>query len=199
MIGLIPFLVDDFVTGRIGPDARDQAFAAAGFPAGFTFDFSRDYDEATCRNAIVALTMALRMPLPALYDHLGVHFLNWLVTSMPGLFTDVADTREFLLRLPAIYNSIGGSVRDSAMPGSPELVSARSLDDGRLQITYQSRNRFAALYAGFIRAVAARFGDTVTIEVAAGNIDAPFCVLDVTIAGAGASGDSSAPVRECAG
>lgn len=186
MLGLIPFLVDDFVTGQIGPDARATAMLAAGFPANFAFDFTRDYDDAVCRNAIVALTVALRMPMPRLLDRLGVHFLEWFDTAMPGLFDDVSDTTEFLLRLPAFYNSIGATARGSTMPGSLELVSTRNLD-GRLRVTYQSRNRFARLYVSFIRAVAARFGETASISVVAGDLEAPYCVLDVTMAASAAA------------
>jgi hypothetical protein len=180
MIGLIPFLVDSFMTEHCGVDERRECLATCNLPAAFAFSIAQTYDDDVCRAVITAMVARLGLPLETLYDRLGVYFLNWIRTNLGGFFTGANDTSAFLLRLPVVYNSFAGSARDAGLPGAPELVSVRQFDD-LLRVTYQSQARFAAFYASFMKAVAAHFDQTVIIEIVAGDLDAPFCVFDVTV------------------
>lgn len=180
MIGLIPFLVDDFAVAKIGRDRHAEIIKSLDLPGDFTFNIIQHYDDELCRRYMSAMVVGVAMPLPVVYDWLGVHFLNWMRSNLDGLFAAADTTEAILMRLPAVYNSIGGTAHEAEMPGSHELVSVRRFDD-RLRVTYQSRARFAAFYASFMKAVAAHFNETIEIAVVAGDIDAPFCVFDVTI------------------
>ncbi len=180
MIGLIPFLVDSFTTEHCGADERRECIAACNLPADFSFSIAQSYDDDVCRAVITTMVARLGLPLETLYDRLGTHFLSWIHTNLGGFFTGANDTSAFLLRLPMVYNSFAGSARDAGLPGAHELVSVRQFDD-LLRVTYQSQARFAAFYASFMKAVAAHFDQTVTIDIIAGDLDSPFCVFDVTV------------------
>lgn len=180
MIGLIPFLVDGFMTERCGADERAKVLAGLDLPADFTFSIAKPYDDDLCRGVITGMVMRLGIQPALLYDELGRYFLTWIHDNMSGVFDGATDTAAFLMRLPTIYNSFGGSARDAGMPGTADLVSVRRFDD-RLRVTYQSQSRFAQFYASFMRAVAAHFGQSARITVVAGEIEAPFCVFDVVI------------------
>ncbi|MGC9270871.1 heme NO-binding domain-containing protein [Acidiphilium sp.] len=180
MIGLIPFLVDNFTANELGDDARQDLLATLDLPADFTFSIARNYDDDLCRRVITLMVIRLGLPMTILYDRLGEYFLGWMLEHMGGVFAGAADTATFLTRLPTVYNSFGGSARDAGMHGSSDLVAVRRFGD-RLRVTYQSQSRFAAFYASFMKAVAAHFNESVTIAIVAGDIEAPFCVFDVTM------------------
>lgn len=180
MIGLIPFLIDNFTAERCGGEARGKLLEALDLPADFAFSIAKTYDDDLCRRVITAMVVQLGIPLATLYDQLGEYFLAWIHDNLAGIFTGANDTAAFLMRLPTIYNSFGGSARNAGIQGSADLVAVRRFAD-RLRVTYQSQSRFAAFYASFMKAVADHFNQSVTIAVVGGDIDAPFCVFDVVI------------------
>lgn len=183
MIGLIPFLIDRFATEHCGPERRALVFAALDRPPGFTFKVAKLYDDDFCRDVITGLVAQIGLPMDQLYDHLGRYFLAWLHDNLGAVFADATDTATFLTRLPAIYNSFGGTMAEAGMAqsrGSRDLVSVRR-SGNRLTVTYRSRMRFAEFYASFMRAVAVHYDDAVTISVVAGSLESAHCVFDVTV------------------
>jgi hypothetical protein len=180
MIGLIPFLVDRFTTEHCGPDERQTILATCDLPADFSFSVAQTYDDDLCRQVITAMVAQIGLPLATLYDRLGRYFLCWLHANLGGFFAGASDTSAFLLRLPTVYNGFAGSARGAGLPGAADLVTVRQFDD-LLRVTYQSQARFAAFYASFMRAVADHFQQDVSIAIVAGDLEAQFCVFDVTI------------------
>lgn len=199
MIGLIPYLVDRFATEQYGNDVRQDVLRGLDLPADFEFGIARPYDDDLCRRVITGMVLRLGIPPSTLYDRLGLYFLDWIHENLAGTFDGANDTAAFLMRLPTIYNSFGGSASNTGLPGSASLVTVRRFDD-RLRVTYQSQARFAEFYASFMKAVAAHYRESVTVTVVAGDIDAPFCVFDVTVhAGASPPPYNVVPISARAG
>jgi len=182
MIGLIPFLVDDFMARQYGDPVRRETLVSLNMAPDFSFNIAQAYDDELCRRVITAMALRIGLPFPVLYDRLGEHFLNWILTNLGGMFEDIAETIGFLCRLPAIYNSFGGSVVGAGLPGVSELVTVRRSGQ-RLRMTYQSQARFAEFFVSFMKAVGQHFDQPISITIVAGDVDAPFCIFDVEVTG----------------
>lgn len=180
MIGLIPFLIDDFMISQCGRSARNEVLIAESLPADFSFSIAQLYEDDLCRRVITAMAIRIALPLPDLYDRLGTHFLAWIHEHLGGMFAGATDTTRFLHRLPAIYNSFGGSAAGAGLPGAVDLVTIRPAGS-HLRVTYQSQQRFAAFFASFMKAVARHFNEPIAIEIVAGGLDAVYCVFDVAV------------------
>lgn len=197
MIGWIPRLLVEFLDGVGGVEARRAILADAGLdPDATRFRMDTDVPDPTCRRIVEAACARLGVTEAQAFALFAPFFLTAARAAFPGFFRGVTGTRAFLLRQPAIHNSLAAGLRDPQRRAVADKFRVQAVPGG-VRVHYASPNRLAALYDAIAHELARGFGETARVSFEAGGPDDARCVILVELAPAGAD-PAGAPVEPAA-
>jgi hypothetical protein len=99
-------------------------------------------------------------------DAFSVAFINYAESLFPEFFRMSSDARDFLIRQPKIHASLAAGLdSDHERASVRQKFQVTGLDDGALDITYESESRLCDLYQSLAHQLAERYGDRLDISV----------------------------------
>lgn len=197
MIGWIPRVLVDFLDAVAGAEARRAILADAGLdPEATRFRMDTDLPDPACRRIVEAACARLGLTEAQAFAAFAPHFLAAARATFPGFFRGVTGTRAFLMRQPAIHNSLASGLRDPQRRAVADKFRVEAMPRG-VRVHYASPNRLAALYAAVAHELARGFGEVAQVRFEAGGPDDARCVMLVELAPAGA-GRAGAPAEPAA-
>ena len=164
MVGLICKVLVDLVRSKGGEAAVAEVRKRAGFPEGTEFKLDAVYDDADWHRLLGAACEALAItPAQAEAAYADFFFEDSLARWRPW-FQMSRNSREFILRQPAIHNSLAAGVREEAQRTAiADKFRIEPTEDG-LVTHYRSANGHCGLYMALARNIIAHFGDEAVIE-----------------------------------
>ncbi len=180
MVGLNHRILLALVERRAGKEAVARVLERAGVPVGQLFAIHLTYDDAEWRRLFEAALETLGLTLEQGEAAYADAFLEDALERWPMWFKISRNSREFLIRQPAIHNSVGAGVRDTLSRRSiTDKFRIEELPDG-IVVHYRSENRHCGLYKALAARLFAYYGDEATIEEEqCARSGAPECVLRV--------------------
>lgn len=186
MIGWVPRVLVGFLDEIAGVEARRAILADAGLdPDAAQFRLGTDVPDPACRRVVEAACARLGVTEAQAFDLFAPYFLATARATFPGFFRGTAGTRDFLLRQPAIHNSLAAGLRDPQRRAVADKFGVEPTPRG-VRVHYNSPNRLAALYAAVARELARGFGEAADVRFEAGRPDDARCTMLVELAPAGA-------------
>lgn len=186
MIGWVPRVLVGFLDEVGGVEARRAILADAGLdPDAAQFRLDTDVPDPACRRIIEAACARLGVTEAQAFALFAPYFLAAARAAFPGFFRGVAGARDFLLRQPAIHNSLAAGLRDPQRRAVADKFRVEAVPRG-VRVHYNSPNRLAALYAAVAHELARGFGETARVRFEAGGPDDARCTMLVELAPADA-------------
>ena len=179
MIGLIPRLLVEFIDEVGGPDVRHAILADAGLdPEAARFRIDTDVPDPACRRLIDVACVRLGVTEAQALSLFAPFFLAAARATFPGFFRGATGTRDFLLRQPAIHNSLAAGLRNPQRRAVADKFRAEAVPGG-VRVHYNSPNRLAALYVAIAYELGRSFGEVVEVHFEAGGPEHAKCVMVV--------------------
>jgi heme-NO-binding protein len=187
VIGWIPRVLTGFLDEVGGPEARRAILAEAGLdPEAAGFRMDTDLPDPACRRIVEAACARLGVTEARAFALFAPHFLAAARATFPGFFRGAAGTRDFLLRQPAIHNSLAAGLRDPQRRAVADKFRVEATPRG-VRVFYGSPNRLAALYVAIARELAGGFGEALDLRFEAGGPEDAACTILVEVRPASAA------------
>ena len=164
MVGLIFKVLMDLVKTAGGDEAVAQVRLRAQVLPEQEYKLNAVYDDGEWRRLVGAACEVLGLTAEQAETAYAEHFLQDSLARWPMWFRMSGNSREFLLRQPAIHNSLAAGVSEEAQRNAiADKFRIETTDDG-LITHYRSANGHCGLYKALARGVIAHYGDEATIE-----------------------------------
>jgi hypothetical protein len=152
MVGLICKTLLDLVKASGGDDAVKEVRQMAEVPQDRDYKLNVVYDDTEWRRLVGATCQVLAITPDQAEEAFADFFLM------------CKDSREFLLRQPAIHNSLAAGVTDESRRSAvADKFRIETTDDG-IVTHYRSENGHCGLYRALARRIIDHYGDEATIE-----------------------------------
>jgi len=175
MKGVIFNLLEEVVSEHHGDAAWDVLLEATGNDGIYTSLGS--YPDAELIALVEAASNLTGTPVRPLLHWFGLHALPRLAARYPAFFEAAPDARSFILSLNTIIHPEVRKLYSGA--SCPHFHFAETRDT--LTLGYRSPRKLCDLAQGFAEAVAAHYGETVSLSQPSCMHDgAPSCQLVVT-------------------
>lgn len=175
MIGYVPKMIAEVVSGAGGPLALERVLAAAGMDPGTEFRIDRHYDDGETLRLVGAACDVLGIDLDTACAAVAKHFIADASKRFPAFFAMSPDARALLTRQPKIHGCMATGV--SNLPQVDGVRGKFRIEEGQgggLLVTYSSPNRLGRLYKALAEAALAHYGETATVTPL-GDIDSETC------------------------
>ena len=177
MIGWIPRLLVEFLDEVGGAEVRRSVLADAGLdPDAVRFRMDTDLPDPACRRILEAACARLAVTEAQALTLFAPYFLAAARATFPGFFRGAVGVRDFLLRQPAIHNSLAAGLRDPQRRAVANKFRAEAVPGG-VRVRYNSPNRLAAFYVAIAHELARSFGEAVDVRFEAGGPGDARCVM----------------------
>lgn len=164
MVGLIPKILIDLVRATGGDAAMNRVKASVGMSPEQEFKLNVVYSDADWARLVSTACEVLGITLEQAEDAFADYFLKDALTRWPMWFTLSKNSREFLLRQPAIHNSLAaGVIQEQQRSAVADKFRIEETPD-TIVTHYRSPNRHCGLYKALARGIIQHYGDTATIE-----------------------------------
>ena len=164
MIGLIHKILFDLVHSIGGDEAVNKVKLAALVPLETEYQLNAVYDDAEWRRLVGATCEVLGITPDQAEAAYADHFLKDALNRWPMWFRMSKNSRELLLRQPAIHNSLAAGVSEEAHRSAiADKFRIDTTADG-IVTHYRSSNGHCGLYMALARCVVNHYGDEADIE-----------------------------------
>lgn len=181
MIGWIPRLLVEFLDEVGGVEVRRSILADAGLdPDAARFRMDTDLPDPACRRIIEAACTRLGVAEAQTLALFAPYFLTAARATFPGFFRGAVGVRDFLLRQPAIHNSLAAGLRSPQRKAVADKFRAEAVPGG-VRVHYNSPNRLAALYVAIAHELARSFGEAINVRFEAGGPEDAKCLMLVEL------------------
>lgn len=181
MISWIPRLLVEFLDEVGSAEIRRATLADAGLdPEATRFRMDTDLPDPTCRRILEAACTRLSVTEAEALTLFAPYFLAAARATFPGFFRGAVGVHDFLLRQPAIHNSLAAGLRDPQRRAVADKFRAEAVPGG-VRVHYNSPNRLAALYVAIAHELARSFGEAVDIHFETGGLGDAKCVMLIGI------------------
>ena len=181
MIGWIPRLLVEFLDKVGGVEVRQSILADAGLdPEAARFRMDTDLPDPACRRIIEAACTRLAVTEAQALALFAPYFLTAARTTFPGFFRGAVSVHDFLLRQPAIHNSLAAGLRGPQRRAVADKFRAEAVPGG-VRVHYNSPNRLAALYVAIAHELARSFGEAISVRFEAGGPEDAKCLMLVKL------------------
>jgi hypothetical protein len=164
MVGLIHKTLFDLVESIGGQQAVKEVRLRAGIPETEQFRMNAAYDDAEWRRILAATCHVLGITAGQAEEVFADFFCKDALTRWPMWFQISKDSRDFLLRQPAMHNSLAAGLTD---PHERQAVTDKfrvmPIEEG-VVVHYRSPNQHCGLYKALARWVINHYGDAAVIE-----------------------------------
>ncbi len=164
MVGLICKVLIDFVRATGGDAAVNKVKLQAQVPPAQEYKLNGVYDDAEWRRLVGAACAVLGITADQAEADFADFFFKDSLGRWPMWFKMSRNSREFLLRQPAIHNSLAAGVSEEAQRTAiADKFRIEATDDG-LVTHYRSANGHCGLYRALARCIINHYGDEATVE-----------------------------------
>ncbi|MCU0683794.1 MAG: heme NO-binding domain-containing protein [Polyangiaceae bacterium] len=164
MIGLIPKLLVDFVAREGGEGAAERALICAGVAPERHYRLDSPYDDGEVQRLWAACVAELGLSPCDFEQRFAVYFGEDARQRWPAWFRLSSSARAFLLRQPAIHNSLATGLQDPAERRRvADKFRIEALTDS-IVVHYRSPHRLCGLYMALARWVLAQYGERASVE-----------------------------------
>lgn len=164
MVGMIHLIFFDLIDRCGGAAAVAAVRARAGLEPGQVYRLDAAYDDGEWQRLLEAGCATLGLEPAAAEDALAEHFLRDALVRWPMWFRMSGDSRSFLLRQPAIHNSLAAGLVAPADRRAVEDKFSAALSGEDLIVHYRSPNRHCGLYKALAIRIIAHYGDQATLS-----------------------------------
>lgn len=181
MIGVIPQLLVGFLDEIAGPGTRKVILAEAGLdPEATRFRLDAEVPDPAVRRLVEVACGRLDATEAQVFALFAPYFLTHARAAFPGFFRNVEGARAFLLRQPAIHNSLAAGLRDPQRRAVADKFRVEGTPRG-VRMHYNSPNRMAALYTALAHELARSYGEVAEITFEAGGPEDAACSMHVEL------------------
>lgn len=164
MVGLICKVLIDLVRVTAGDDAVNKVKLRARVPPEKEYKLNAVYDDDEWRRLVGATCEVLGITPEQAEAAYADFFFKDSLNRWPMWFKMSRNSREFLLRQPAIHNSLAAGVSEEAQRAAiADKFRIETTDDG-LVTHYRSANGHCGLYKKLARCIINHYGDEATVE-----------------------------------
>lgn len=186
MIGLVHTILFDLIERQAGASGVATVRARAGVPADRDYRLNAAYDDAEWHRLLAATCSLLAISPDTAEEALAAHFFRDALERWPMWFRMSRDSRSFLMRQPAIHNSLAAGLGSAEERQAVEDKFRAEADGEDLVVTYHSTNRHCRLYRRLAALIIEHYGDKAEItETACQRAGAPVCTIRIHWTSAG--------------
>ena len=151
----------DMVDSAFGKQTCDALVDACALKSGGSYSAVGNYPQDELISLASELSRMTDHPLPGLLQRFGEHLFDRFGDLYPSFLADYKSALDFI---PDVEKQLHVEVR--ALDPDAELPSFehRWLEDGRLEITYESSRPFADFCAGLLQGCIRHFGDMISVK-----------------------------------
>lgn len=164
MVGLICKLLMDLVMATAGDDGVGRVKLKAQVPREKVYKLNTVYDDAEWLRLVGAACEVLDITPDQAEAALAEFFFKDALGRWRMWFQMSRDSREFILRQPAIHNSLAAGVSEESQRSAiADKFRIEVTDDGIIT-HYRSANGHCGLYRALARHIIDHYGDEATVE-----------------------------------
>jgi hypothetical protein len=164
MVGLIFKVLIDLVKTAGGDDAVNKIKLKAEVPPDREYMLNAVYDDAEWRRLVGATCEVLGITAEQAEQAYADFFFKDALARWRMWFQMSKNSREFLLRQPAIHNSLASGVNEEAQRNAIADKFHIEATEGGIVTHYRSGNGHCGLYKALARCIIKHYGDEATIE-----------------------------------
>lgn len=164
MVGLICKILINLVQNVGGDEAVRRLRVAAQVPEAREYKLNSVYDDSEWRRLMDAACQVLGISPEQAVDAYADFFLKDALIRWPIWFKMSGNSRDFLLRQPAIHNSLASGVTDESLRKAVADKFHIVANDAGLVTHYRSGNGLCALYRALAQRVIEHYGDEAVLE-----------------------------------
>jgi hypothetical protein len=167
----------ELVGRKYGIEMMDFIIESSDLPSGGAYTAVGTYDHQELIALVKNLSIALRIPVPELFQTYGKHLFARFSVRHPAFFEGISTCFEFFDRIEAhIHAEVQKLYPDAELPSID--VDWRTED--RIQLFYTSTRPFAAFAEGLMRGAIAHFGETIEVRELDAAADGTFIRFELT-------------------
>lgn len=159
MIGVIQNILMKLVEEKFGPNAVKEILKKTNLPSDFTFRIDTFYSDKEFITLFQNCCEAANWSEQEACDEYAVIFLREAKILFPHFFAMSKTSKEFLLRQPAIHNSLGAGLRDKKVRQNIADKFHIEEIDGVLYTHYNSPNQLCTLYISLANQLIKEYGE----------------------------------------
>jgi len=164
MVGLIFKVLIELVKTVGGDDAVTKVKLKAQVPPDKDYKLNAAYDDAEWGRMVGATCAVLGLTAEQAEAAYADYFFKDALARWPMWFKMSKNSREFLLRQPAIHNSLAAGISEAAQRSAiADKFRIETTADG-IVTHYRSGNGHCGLYKNLARCIVNHYGDEATIE-----------------------------------
>jgi len=180
MIGLVHVILFDLIERQAGVSGVAAVRARAGVPSDRQYRLNAAYDDGEWHRLLAATCSLLAHSPEAAEEALAAHFFRDALERWPMWFRMSRDSRSFLMRQPAIHNSLAAGLSSPAERRAVEDKFRAEVDGEDLVVIYRSPNRHCRLYRTLAALIIEHYGDAAEItESECQSAGAPACAMRI--------------------
>jgi hypothetical protein len=164
MVGLICKVLIDLVRTAGGDEAVAKVMQRANVTTGSEFKLSAVYDDAQWQRLLGAACETLAVTPEQAEEAYADFFVKDALARWGTWFHMSRNSREFLMRQPAIHNSLAAGVSEEAQRTAIADKFHIEPTDSGIVTHYRSANGHCGLYKALARRIIAHYGDEAVIE-----------------------------------
>lgn len=159
MVGLIHQILMDLLRSQGGDDLVEDVVRIAKGTQPPLYRINASYPDEEWQRLVQATCQRLDVTLEQVEDLFAEAFLQDALRRWPTWFQMSSNSREMLIRQPAIHNSLSAGVADQ--DARRKIQDKFHVEEHDLGITthYQSPNQLCGLYKALARRVIDHYGD----------------------------------------
>ena len=151
----------EMVDSAFGEQTCDALLDACPLESGGSYTAVGNYPHNELIALVTELSRMTDIPLPGLLQRFGEHLFGRFGDLYPSFLADYKSALDFI---PDVENQIHVEVRKLYPDAELPSFEHRWLEDGRLEVTYQSCRPFADFCAGLLQGCIRHFGDMVSVK-----------------------------------
>jgi hypothetical protein len=164
MVGMIHRVLFDLIERVAGQDAVSRVKQRAGVAPDQEYAIHVAYDDEEWRRLFDATLAELGLTREQAEVAFADAFISDALQRWPVWFKMSKNSQEFLLRQPAIHNSVSAGLRDTMARRSIIDKFRVEREGDALVVHYRSENRHCGLYRALARKLFEHYGDEGSIE-----------------------------------
>lgn len=180
MIGLIHVILFDLIESKFNKEKLNKILSEANISEGTKFRIDKNYDDGQWQELFNVTVKVLDKTPAELCEIYAIHFHEDALIRWPMWYKMAKNSREFLLRQPAIHSQFATSILNDevAMAINEKLILESK--GSSVCVNYQSPNKLCQLYMSLAQVIADHYGDEIEMkETKCMHNNYKNCVIDI--------------------
>ncbi len=162
MKGIVLDCLKHLVVNNFGAEKWEEIRTASSAAAARDLAFADDVDDVEALAMFGLACEKTGLTFQQACDAYGTYWVgDYIPTRFPQFFEGVRSTREFLLKLDGVHETVPTLIKDAR----PPRHTYDWQDEKTLVMTYNSSRDLIELFDGAVRGVAIRFGEVIETKI----------------------------------